>query len=113
MDQNVYTVENNPAPMGNKSLEIVILVLGIASLASSSIGVGLVCGIVGLVLSSNYRKEYNTVNKMVNIGRGLSIAGVIVGAIALVLWVCILGCLCTSLIGVGMAGLSSNSQYYY
>lgn len=110
MDQNVYTVENNPAPMNNRSLEIVILVLGIASLASSSLGVGLVCGIVGLVLSSNYRKEYNTVNKMVNIGRGLSIAGIIVGAVAVVLWICYFCCLCTAVAGIGMAAVGSG--YY-
>ena len=115
MEQNVnnYTVENSPAPMRNKGMEIATLVLGIASLAASSIGVGLVCGIIGLVLGSKYKKEYNTANTMVNVGYGLSIAGVIVGAIALVLWVCVLGCLCTSLIGVGMTGLASNSQYYY
>lgn len=118
MEQNVnnYTVENSSSPMGNRSMEIAILILGIASLAASSIGVGLVCGIIGLVLASNYRKEYNTINTMVNIGRGLSIAGIIVGAVAIVILVCCIGCLCTSLAGVMGASLTDtnlSSGFYY
>lgn len=60
-----------------------VLVFGILGLALSGGFIGLVFSIIGLVMAKRYRAQYGAVSKQVNIGRGLSIAGIIVSIMIL------------------------------
>lgn len=62
-----------------------VLVFGILSLALSGGFVGIIFGIIGLVQAKQYNQTYGPVSKQVNIGRGLSIAGIIVSIVCLII----------------------------
>ncbi len=66
---------------------IAVLVLGICSIVFSCLGIGLIFGIIGLVLSSNGRKLYKESPNayegfgMLNAGFIMSIIGTVLGSI--------------------------------
>lgn len=70
---------------------VLVLVLGIISIAFNSKFIGLILGIVGLIYANKGLKDYNATpelykgNGMLNIGKIASIIGIILGCIALVL----------------------------
>lgn len=64
-----------------------ILVFGILSLALSSVIAGIVFGILGLIKSKKYITTYGNISTQVRIGRGLSIAGIIVSAICIIMYI--------------------------
>ena len=76
----------NPAPFG-----VAALVLGIASLVTGCLMVGLVLGIVGLVLANKGIKEVRLAPEMysgvgmLNAGRTMSIIGIVLGVATLAL----------------------------
>ncbi len=110
MDQQPtnYTVETPNAPQngGNKGLAIATLICGIASLASSAYGVGLVCAIVALVLSKKYKEQATAENKMVKIGRILGIIGLVCSIVALVFWIGYFACVGCVICAAGSSGAS-------
>ncbi len=114
--ENNYLVESSPAPAGNGNSDITVMVLGIVGLATSfCCGIGLVPSIIGLVLSMRYKKEYGSGNTKVNVGFGLSIGGVVVGALFVTFLLCYLGCVCVEYACYGTMAASSlaNSYSYY
>lgn len=64
-----------------------VLVFGILSLALSSGVIGLIFGIIGLVQAKRYNETYGPVSRQVSIGKGLSIAGIIVSIVCLLIYV--------------------------
>ena len=85
-DYNVRREERVTAPYA-----VVSLVLGLLSLVTGGLGVTLVLGIVGLVLSNKGLEAYRqapgryTGEEMLQVGRITSIVGVVLSSLALVL----------------------------
>ena len=83
-NNNTYTQPRQTAPYAVASL-----VLGIASLVMSGIGITLVLGIIGLVLSNKGMDEYRahpelyTGEGMLQAGKITSIIGIAMGALAM------------------------------
>ena len=87
----------------NPPYSVAALVLGICSIVFSCAFVGLVCGIVGLVLSSNGFKAYKlnpddySGTGMLQAGKITSIIGVVLGALYVVYAIVLVG-----IIGAGI-----------
>ena len=80
-------MENQKAPNA-----VAVLILGICSIVFGCMVLGLVCGIVGLILSRQavamHRENPNLEDwGMVNAGRITSIIGIVLGAFSLIYWV--------------------------
>jgi len=90
--QPVYSAEK---PMHMPTLIIGILALVFALLTGF---VGLILGIVGVVLAKKNKEEYKT-----NVGFGLSLAGLIIGAIVTVIFVIAIAIL--GAVGFGLLGM--------
>ena len=86
------------------------LVLGIASLVVSGLGITLVLGIIGLIFSNKGLAEFNehpnlyTGDGMLRAGKVTSILGIVLGSIALVLIVLLIA------LGIGAAVASGAFQ---
>lgn len=87
-------------PSKAKAFSLVCLIAGIVSLVALAIP----AGIVSLVMASLYYKATSVYDKKVEIGRKLAIAGIIVSAIVIVLYV---------LVYVLILGEAMSSSYYY
>lgn len=91
-------------PSKAKAFSIVCLVAGIVSLAALAFP----AGIVSLVMASLYYKATSVYDKKVEIGRKLAIAGIIVSAIVIVLYVIIY----LFAYGALLSEIYSSSYYY-
>jgi uncharacterized membrane-anchored protein len=100
--QNNFMPGNNYNQQTNLSNSSAVLVLGIISIVTSlcyvSAIIGVVCGIIGLVLSNKDRALYqsnpaiynNASYSQLNAGRTCSIVGLIIGALWLLFWLIII-----------------------
>ena len=75
----------NTAPVNTGDSPAKILVFGIVGLALSSGIIGLIFSILGLVKANRYIAQNGRISKQVNIGRGLSVAGIIIAIVCDVL----------------------------
>lgn len=101
-DQQNYLAPNNYNQQSNLSNATASLVLGIISIATSlcyvSAIIGVICGIIGLVLSNKDRALYQATPELYsrasygqsNAGRTCSIIGLILGALWLLFWLLII-----------------------
>lgn len=65
-----------------------ILALGIVGLAmSGTVIAGLICSVMGINKAAIFQKNSSQISKQVNIGRGLSIAGLICSILMMIFWI--------------------------
>lgn len=103
---------NGPQPgqtLGNPSK---VLVFGILSLALSSGIIGIIFGIIGLVQASRYNQTYGPVSKQVSIGKGLSIAGIIVSSLCLIVYITVICVIIANWDTISEAVRNSNGYSY-
>ncbi len=85
---------------------VAVLVLGICSILFGCFFIGLICGIIGLVMSKSgiklYQENPNAYDNygMLNTGRILSIIGVVLGTLYVVYYV-----ICINILGAATNGL--------
>lgn len=107
-NQEVYYVNNSPAP--KKGFAIAGLILGIASvvLGYETWYLGVAAGVVGLILSIQAKKSYEASgekNGMATAGFILSIVGLAVSCLGLVMCITCGGCLMSAGTGALAEGL--------
>jgi hypothetical protein len=97
-----YAPQSNRAeqPAKAKAFSLVCLIAGIVSL----VALAFPAGIVSLVMASLYYKATSVYDKKVEIGRKLAIAGIIVSAIFIVLYM---------FVYIFVIGEAMSSSYYY
>ena len=94
MDENMYQF-NQPQQQGGSGLDIASMVLGIIAVVFNCcyVHISLPCGIIGLILGIVSLKKGNS-------GHGMAIAGVVLSAISLVLYIA-----CIILLAAGFASI--------
>ena len=99
----------DPIQKPNAPYAVASLVLGICSLLFGCWGAGLVCGIIGLVLSKKGFAAYNETPGqyagfgMLNAGKIMSIIGIVSGALSIVFWIIYVAIVGMSLLFVAAA----------
>ena len=102
----LYTGSKRTAPYSVASM-----VLGIASLMASGLGITLVLGIIGLIFSNKGMKayqehpEYYTGDGMLQAGKVTSIVGIVLGSLALVLIVLVI------ILGLGVIAAAATGAF--
>ena len=95
--------------LGNPSK---VLVFGILSLALSSGIIGIIFGIIGLVQANRYNQTYGPVSKQVSIGKGLSIAGIVVSGLCLIVCITVICVVAANWDTIFEAARHSNGYSY-
>lgn len=91
-----------------------VLVFGIIGLACSGLGIlGLIFSIIGLVQGNRYRAQYGAISKQANIGRNLSIAGLIISILCIVLFVALIILIIANAPAIEQAVRQSSGVYRY
>ena len=90
-----------------------VLVFGIIGLACSFGILGLIFSIIGLVQGNRYRARYGAISKQANIGRNLSIAGLIISILCIVLVVVFIILISANWSTIEQAVRQSSGVYRY
>lgn len=90
---------------------VAVLVLGICSILFGCFFVGLICGIIGVVMSSKGKQMYQTNPSaydnygMLNAGRIMSIIGIVFGALYVLYYIIFVALIGTAASGIGLGSI--------
>lgn len=93
--------------MKSSGLAVASMVLGIVAVVFDFIfaWVGLICGIIALILGIVAKNQISNSNGQIG-GGGMATAGIVLGAVALLLWLIVL-IACSAIIGGIMSGFGA------